>query len=245
MNPLEIEIKDHFLKTREQIKRTAEKCGRNPDDIKLVVVTKKQPVEKVKMVIEAGAQIIGENYPEEGEEKIKALQQYKHIQWHMIGHLQSRKIPILINNFSMLESLDSISLAEKINHKFSQNNKKMPALVEINISGEESKNGIEGWNETEWDKLATTIKLLAENPGLQIEGLMTMPPYYDEMEKARPYFKKMSRLKKYLTEKKEMTTFIKDLSMGTSGDYQVAIEEGATYIRIGTAIMGRRNYQSI
>ena len=236
------QIKKNFQMVKGNIKTIAENCNRDPDEIKLVVVTKAQPVDKIKEVIEAGADILGENYPEESEDKIVALQQYQHIQWHMIGHLQSRKIPIVINSFSLIQSLDNKNLAEKINKKILEVHKKMPVFIEINISGEESKKGFPGWHESEWAFLEVEINQLNALPGLEVCGLMTMPPFYEDIEKTRPYFSKLRKLRDKISVGQGLSKNISKLSIGTSVDYKIAIEEGATYVRVGRAIMGERAY---
>ena len=235
-------IRKNYLHVKENISTTAIRSNRAITDVKLIVVTKAQPVEKVRAVIEAGADRLGENYPEETIEKVAGLDKFPHIQWHMIGHLQSRKIPLVIDRFDVIHSIDTISLAIKLSRKLVEIGKIMPVLIEVNISGEESKNGFTGWDEAEWPQLVKTIKPILILPGITLTGLMTMPPYFDDIEQARPYFIKLRNLRDFIQTKLRDDISLNELSMGTSTDFTVAIEEGATYVRVGQAIMGERVY---
>jgi PLP dependent protein len=236
-------IRENYFLVEDKISTAAKRSGRPVSDIKLIVVTKAQPVEKVRAVIEAGASRLGENYPEETVEKMNSLREYADVQWHMIGHLQSRKIPLVINGFDTVHSVDSLGLAEKLSRKLVEVNKKMPVLIEVNVSGEESKNGIAGWDESEWPQLIKFIQSTLVFPGISLVGLMTMPPYFVDIEQSRPYFIKLRQLRDYLQTKLGNIVNLKELSMGTSADFQVAIEEGATYVRVGQAVMGDRIYK--
>jgi PLP dependent protein len=242
MSTVEEQIQKNYYRIKNNIVDFADKCGRSPDEVKLIVVTKGQPVENIKAVIESGAAILGENYPDEALEKIQKLKGFYNIQWQMIGHLQSRKIPIVVNEFKILQSLDRYSLAEKLSRLLLLNNKEMPVLIEINISGEESKSGFPGWEESYWPILGETIRQINLLPGINVCGLMTMPPFFENIEQSRPYFKKLKNLRDNLRNIEGLSDKMAELSMGTSYDYSVAIEEGATYVRVGRAIMGERNY---
>ena len=237
------EISHHLSQVKDVMLNSIEKSHRNAENVKLVIVTKGQPVEKIRAVIKAGAEYLGENYPEETLEKIQALREYPDIKWHMIGHLQSRKIPLVINGFNLIHSIDNPGLAEKLSRRLVEAGKRMPVLLEINVSGEESKNGFRGWNEMDWPGIVDEIQKMVRLPAIDIQGLMTMPPYFVEIEQSRPFFVRLRNLRDYLQNKMESACDLKELSMGTSIDYQVAIEEGATFIRVGQAIMGERNYK--
>jgi pyridoxal phosphate enzyme (YggS family) len=236
-------IRNNYFAVCEKISKAAKRGNRSASEIKLVVVTKAQPVEKVEAVILAGATLLGENYPEETVEKISLLRDKPNIQWHMIGHLQSRKIPLVINGFDAIHSIDSLGLAEKLSRKLVNVGKKMDVLIEVNVSGEESKFGFPGWREIDKPQLINVVKSIKGLPGINLIGLMTMPPYFDEIERSRPYFVKLRELRDYLQNEVGTSVHFDELSMGTSADYQVAIEEGATYVRIGQAIMGERIYK--
>lgn len=234
------QIRQNYDRVLAHIYHTAQTCGRNVDEINLVVVSKGQPGMVIDAAASAGATLFGENYPEETLKKIVDIQHNDRIQWHMIGHLQSRKIKMVCEYFSMLHSLDSLVLAEKLNKNLEGSKRTFPCLLEVNVSGEESKYGYIARTESDWEKLIPEFEKIIALPNIYVCGLMTMPPYFENPEKSRPYFKTMNSLRYYL-DRKIPGGYWKNLSMGTSHDYPVAIEEGATYVRIGTAILGARN----
>jgi pyridoxal phosphate enzyme (YggS family) len=231
-------IRNRLLHVRAQIAAAAERCGRIPGEIHLVVVTKSKPLDIVQEVVEAGASILGENYPEEALSKISALSETG-VEWHMIGHVQSRKAEKVVQYFSMLHSLDSVKLAERLNRYCIQYDRKLAVLLEVNISGETGKFGFPAWDERRWFELEPIFLQISAFPQLMVHGLMTMPPFFEEAEGSRPYFQKLHRLQRFLKEKVPQVDWY-DLSMGTSADYITAIEEGATYVRVGQAIIGPR-----
>lgn len=248
-------IHQNMERVTERIQRAAQSANRKPADIRLVVVTKGQPVELVRAVIEAGAGILGENYPEESRQKIETIGRSADFSWHMIGHLQSRKAPIVTKHFDMLQSLDSLHLAEKLNRLLEEpvethqagdstgtemgSRQRFPVLLEMNVSGEESKFGWPAWDKSQWDRLLPEIEQVIGLSQLKVQGLMTMPPYFEDAQQTRPFFVRMRKLSEFLGKHFGLSTFA-DLSMGTSIDYEAAVQEGATYIRIGTAIVGPR-----
>jgi hypothetical protein len=224
---------------KDAISFSAGKSGRKPADICLVVVTKKQPVEKIKELIKLGILDIGENYPEEAILKIKKLEKPTEIRWHMIGHLQSRKAHIVVDYFSTIHSIDRVDIAAKLNRLLGERNSKpLTTLIEVNISGEDSKFGLPAWDRVYWDPIARFIANIGNLQNLVIKGLMVMPPFFLQPELARPYFEKARLLSEYVT--RVSGNDVSELSMGTSTDFQVAIEEGSSIVRIGTAIMGSR-----
>ncbi len=231
-------IREKMDRFRENVSRIATQCGRNPREITTVVVTKAQPLEVVQAAISAGATCLGENYPEEAREKIWAIKA-ANVEWHMIGHLQSRKSKIVVELFDMLHSLDSLHLAQKLSLLCQQANRVLPVLLQFNVSGEESKYGWHAWDESRWDTLLPELERIVALPGLQIRGLMTMPPLFQNPEQVRPYFSRLRTLRDYLAHHFPDVSW-EDLSMGTSVDYPIAIQEGATYIRVGEAILGPR-----
>lgn len=239
MESMTAEIRQRMVSIQNRIEKAARLAGRDEGLVKLVVVTKAQPLHVVRAAIEAGARVLGENYPEETVPKIDALEQVLGVEWHMIGHLQSRKVALVAGRFDMLQSLDSLPLAEKLNTRLAELNRSMPVLLEMNVSGEESKFGFQASDEEHWDRLMDEIQQVMNLPYLNIRGLMTMPPLAEEAETSRPFFIRLRRLAERLAVQFGEEHFL-ELSMGTSTDFEVAVQEGATYVRIGTAIVGPR-----
>jgi len=239
MSSLVSSIREKYLQTLDTIAVAAHKSNRPPDSIRLVVVTKKQPVEVIQAAIEAGAKILGENYAEEAVEKILALKSYSAVEWHMIGHVQSRKANLVAEHFALFHSLDSLKLAQRVDRFAAEFNRKLPVLLEFNVGGEESKHGWSTFDESRWPDLLADVEAIASLPNLQLRGLMTMPPLALDPSAARPYFERLWRLRDFLSEQVPHIE-LSELSMGTSADYMVAVEEGATLVRIGQAILGPR-----
>jgi pyridoxal phosphate enzyme (YggS family) len=236
---LETQIRYQYENVTSRLVKAAERSGRIPHSVRLLVVTKGQPAEKIMAAYAAGARLFGENYPEETEEKIAPLRDLTGIEFHMIGHLQSRKSRIVASDFNYMHSLDRVSIAEKLNRELLVTARKLPVLLEMNVGGEESKQGFPAWERSMWDNLLETIHQIAGFPQLQIQGLMTMPPLSMNAEETRPYFTKLRTLRDFLMKNAPDQTWY-ELSMGTSSDYETAIQEGATFIRVGSAIMGPR-----
>jgi len=241
MSDLVDSIRERYLHTLEEITRSAQGAGRDPNQVKLVVVTKAQPVEVARAAIEAGARILGENYPEEGVMKIQSLQDFSAVEWHMIGHVQSRKAQLVAENFNFMHSLDSLKLARRLDRFCGKAGRTLRVFLEFNIGGEDSKSGWSASDETRWASLLEELSAVIALPNLRVNGLMTMPPLGETAEFSRPYFQKLKRLQGYLASQFPAVDF-SELSMGTSTDYKVAIEEGATMVRVGTAIVGPRQY---
>jgi pyridoxal phosphate enzyme (YggS family) len=225
------QIQSNISDVLQRISQTAIKCGRNPDEIRLVAVGKTQPVSRIRHAITAGARIIGENYIQQAREKFDALSQFD-TQWHFIGHLQSNKAKYAVRMFDLIHSVDSLKLARELNKQARKVGKKQPILLQVNISAEPTKSGIA---EKQAHELAEQVMAL-EN--LHLQGLMTMPPFFHAPEKARPYFSALRDLRDRLESLLEIE--FNELSMGMTGDFEVAIEEGATLVRIGTALFGAR-----
>ena len=239
MSDLAASIRENYQYTLDQIATAARKSNRDPNDIRLVVVTKSQPLEVVRAAIEAGVRILGENYPEEGVMKIQSLAAQSGVEWHMIGHVQSRKAKLVVDHFALLHSLDSLKLAQRLDRFASEREHTLPVLLELNVGGEESKSGWDASDEPHWDALFPDIESILALPNLRVQGLMTMPPLETNPEDARRYFVQLRRLRDHLASKFNQTEW-RELSMGTSADYTVAVEEGATLVRVGTAIVGTR-----
>ena len=243
MNDLVYSIRENYFRTLNNIADAARKSNRNPNEVRLVVVTKSQPVEVAQAAIEAGVQILGENYPEEGVMKLQSLTGQSGVEWHMIDHVQSRKARLVADHFALLHSLDSLKLAQRLNRFAGERNRKLPVLMEFNVGGEESKYGWNASEESQWEMFLPEIASLLDLPNLRVHGLMTMPPLGTEPEDSRRFFQRLGRLRDYLASQFPQADW-HELSMGTSADYGVAVEEGATLVRVGTAIVGTRNYTS-
>ncbi len=232
-------IRENYDKVLDRIHRATRSASRREDEVRLVVVTKGQPLEKIQAIIEVGARLLGENYAEEGVEKIQALNAIEGLEWHMIGHVQTRKARLVCEHFAWVHSLDSLKLAERLDRFAGELQRQLPVLIECNVSGEESKFGFPAWQEKRWDELGQAISALLQIKHLQVRGLMTMAPYSTDPEAARPYFKRVYRLRNELAKQFPALDW-SELSMGMSGDFETAIEEGATIVRIGEAILGPR-----
>ncbi len=217
----------NLAEVRNQIKLAAENAGRNADEIKLVAVSKTHPAEILLEAIEAGANILGENKVQEAESKIEAIGRSK-AEWHLIGHLQSNKARKAVKLFDWIHTLDSIELAERLERICKEENRfDLNILIQVDLAGEETKSGV-----LEND-LPELIEYLKSCECLKLRGLMIIPPYFEDAEKVRPYFKNLCEIRDELLPDGE-------LSMGMSHDFAIAIEEGATIIRVGTAIFGQR-----
>jgi len=227
-------IKENHLKIIEIAEKAAEKSGRSIEDIIILGASKTQPVEKIVQAYEAGVKYFGENKVQEGIEKIEKLKQYKDIHWHLIGGLQTNKAKYAVKYFELIHSLDRKSLADEIDKRAKKINKVQDVLIEVNIGEEESKYGVKPEN------LKELFEYSLRKENLKILGLMCIPPYSENKENSRKYFIKLRKLKQGL--EKEFNIKLKHLSMGMSNDFDVAIEEGATIVRIGTLLFGERIY---
>ena len=228
-------MKDRIAHIETKVQEAALRAGRNPEEIRLVAVSKTKPVEMVAEAFEAGQRIFGENYIQEAVEKIQRLEE-KDIQWHFIGHLQSKKSKYAAGNFELIHSVDSLKLATELNKQAAKKGVLQNILIQVNTSGEESKSG------TTEVEVVQMIREIAELKHVAIKGLMTMPAFFDDPEGARPFFKQLRQIKERIETLAIPNVEMKELSMGMTGDFEVAIEEGATLVRVGTAIFGPRNY---
>jgi PLP dependent protein len=242
MTDLVTSIRENHQRVLNQIAESAAKAKRNPEEIRLVVVTKTQPIEIVQAAIEAGVRIFGENYPEEGVMKIQSLAAQTSVEWHMIGHVQSRKARLVADHFALLHSLDSLKLARRLDRFAAEANRRLPVLLEFNVGGEESKSGWDAAEESRWETLLPDLTAVVDLPHLRVQGLMTMPPLGTDAETSRRFFQRLRRLRDRLAQHFPQAQW-HELSMGTSTDFGVAVEEGATLVRVGTAIVGTRNYK--
>ena len=218
---------------RERIRKACESCGRDVDSVRLVAVSKTIPADSIREAIEAGVTILGENYVQESREKFNALAQYP-VSWHFIGHLQSNKAKYAVRLFDLIHSVDSLKLARELDKQAKKVDKIQPILVQVNISGEDTKSGISA------DEDPGLVAEISRLENLSIKGLMTMPPYFYQPEKVKPFFAALRELRDQIKESALPGVSLEELSMGMTGDFEVAIEEGATLVRIGTAIFGER-----
>ncbi|MCZ6469182.1 MAG: YggS family pyridoxal phosphate-dependent enzyme [Candidatus Dadabacteria bacterium] len=229
-----MDLESNLNSVRKRIENAAAKTGRDSSEIKLVAVTKKVEPERVIKSMNLGINTFGENYAQEFRDKFKVLEKEvdQEIKWHFIGQLQKNKVKYVMGKVELIHSLDSLSVAEEINKRAENMGITVPVLIEVDTGGEESKGGINP------SKLEEFLKELRCLSSIDVQGLMTMPPYFDDPETARPYFYRLRELRDSL-----LASFPKlnELSMGMSGDFEVAIEEGATIIRVGSAIFGERD----
>jgi len=233
------QINRNYRTVIDRIQRAAGLSGRDPESVRLVVVTKGQPVNVVQAVIAAGARWIGENYPEQAVEKISRLGPQTGVEWHMIGHIQSRKARLVCEHFSLVHSLDSLQLAQRLDECARVLNRRLPVLLEINLGGEESKFGWRAALDGEKENILHDIEGIVEMVNLDVRGLMAMPPITANPEDSRPFFHQLKQLQKDLSVQFPQANW-DELSMGTSADYEIAVQEGATLVRVGQAVLGPR-----
>ena len=226
---------DNLKDVEERIQAACDRSGRKREDVLLVAVSKTKPVEMIEEVMTAGIVDFGENKPQELRDKYEVLP--KNLRFHMIGHLQTNKIKYVIDRVVLIHSIDSIHLAEAVNAEAKKHNRIMPVLVEVNVAQEDSKSGFLV------EKAENAIREIAKLSNIRVEGLMTIAPFVENAEENRQYFVKLRKLSVDIAAKNIDNVTMHHLSMGMTGDYEVAIEEGATMVRVGTGIFGERNYQ--
>lgn len=229
-------IASNIAAIRERITAAAHRGGRNPDEITLMAVSKTFPAERILQAYDAGQRIFGENRVQEFIDKAPALQCLRDAQFHLIGHLQSNKSSKAAELFHAIDSVDSLRLARRLDDAAASLGKTLDVLIEINVGGEEQKSGIAP-DSRELEELLQAAPALDR---LRFRGLMTVPPYTEEPEGARPYFRMLRQLREDLSQRSLPAIGLDVLSMGMSHDFEVAIEEGATQVRVGTAIFGER-----
>jgi pyridoxal phosphate enzyme (YggS family) len=229
-------IADNVAEIRERITRAATRVGRDPNSITLMAVSKTVEPERIKEAYDAGLSVFGENRVQEFEGKSAALSELKDAGWHVIGHLQSNKAKKAAELFHAVDSVDSLRLAEKLNQAAAEAHKKLEVLIEIKVGQEESKAGIP----LDSPELESILAAAPKLESLQIRGLMTVPPFTEDPEGARPYFRLLRDLRDKIAARKLPNVEMDTLSMGMSHDFEVAIEEGSTCVRVGTAIFGAR-----
>jgi len=226
------EIDANCERVMEKIRSAAERSGRDPGEIKLLAASKSRGVTEIRAAFNAGVRLFGENYLQEAVIKKEAIGESA--QWHMIGHLQRNKVRQAVGLFSLIESLDSLELARMLDKEGKKQGRTVRAFVEVNLGGEETKSGV---REKDLLPLLEEIGPLSQ---LRVEGLMVIPPFRENPEEVRPYFRALRELKMSLGDLDIPNVDLRDISMGMTHDYPVAVEEGATIVRVGTAIFGQR-----
>jgi hypothetical protein len=228
-------IAQNLALVRDRIAAAARRAGRQPEDIALMAVSKTFPAERVRDAYDSGLRLFGENRVQEFAGKTDSLRDLHTAEWHLIGHLQTNKAAKAVELFAAVDSVDSLRLAQKLNASAQQLRKKLKVLIEINVGGEAAKSGVA----PESRELEELLSAAPELGHLEFRGLMTIPPFTDDPQEARPYFRKLRDLRDRITRRLPAAN-IGELSMGMTHDFEVAIEEGSTCVRIGTAIFGGR-----
>ncbi len=226
-------LKTRLENVRDRIKKAALDCGRNPDSVRLIAVSKTISTDIIEEAINAGVTVLGENYVQEARDKISTLSKYP-TSWHFIGHLQSNKAKYAVKLFDLIHSVDSVKLAREINKHAHKIDKVQQILIQINISQEKTKSGISV------DETIDLITEVSQFENIAVKGLMTMPPYFNQPDRVRPFFAALRDLRDQTKGKDIPRVSLDELSMGMTGDFEVAIAEGATMVRVGTAIFGER-----
>lgn len=228
-------IRENLEQVEKNIREACHKAGRERENVTLIAVSKTKPVELLQEAYDYGCRDFGENKVQELVDKFEVMP--KDIRWHMIGHLQTNKVKYIVDKVALIHSVDSIKLAETISKEAVKKNVTVSVLIEVNVAEEESKFGT-----TLKDAIAL-VEQTAKLPGISVEGLMTIAPYVEKSEENRQYFAALKQLAVDITQKNIDNVNMNVLSMGMTGDYMTAIEEGATYVRVGTGIFGERHYQ--
>lgn len=227
-------IRDNLEQVQKKITQACEKAGREPKQVTLISVSKTKPVEMLQEAYAAGSRDFGENKVQELLDKIPQMPQ--DIRWHFIGHLQRNKVKYIVGKVFLIHSVDSLRLAEEISREAQKQQVEVNILIEVNVAAEESKFG------TSVEETTALVQKIAKLPGIHILGLMTIAPFVQDAEENRRYFRKLKELSVDIAQKNIDNVNMSVLSMGMTGDYPVAVEEGATYVRVGTGIFGERNY---
>jgi pyridoxal phosphate enzyme (YggS family) len=225
-------IAENVARVRERMEAAARRAGRDPGKIRLVAVSKTVESDRIRQALEAGVDSLGENYVQEAQKKIEELG--RGTAWHFIGHLQSNKAKAAVRLFDYVHSVDSLRLAQELSRVAGQQNKVLPVLLQINLGQETTKFG------ALQDDTLRLLEQMGLLPGISVKGLMTLPPFFDNPEESRPYFHVLRDLAEAVSRRKIAGVSMEELSMGMSNDFETAIEEGATLVRVGTAIFGPR-----
>ena len=227
-----VDVAGNCCRIIEQITAAAAKARRDASEIRLLAAAKSQNPEAIRAAIASGITLIGENYVQEAADKQRVI--IEPIEWHMIGHLQRNKAKAAVELFDLIESLDGFALARELDKEAAKHGRTIRAFVEVNLGGEESKSGIAK------AQVSGLLEAISGLSHIRIEGLMTVPPFREDLELVRPYFRELRELDEKLGELRLPNVALKELSMGMTHDYRVAVEDGATIVRIGTALFGPR-----
>ena len=227
-------LRENFRQVEENIRRACGRAGRDPGDVTLIAVSKTKPVELLREAYDLGTRVFGENKVQEIVEKYEALP--KDIHWHMIGHLQRNKVKYIIDKVDLIHSVDSVRLAETIEKEAAKHDLTANILLEVNVAEEESKFGLKV------DEVEQVVDEIAKFSHIKVCGLMTIAPFVENPEENRPYFRRLRNLSVDIGGKNVDNVTMSILSMGMTNDYEVAVEEGATMVRVGTGLFGARNY---
>lgn len=230
-------VAENYRYVLKKVEEACARSGRDPKDVTLIAVSKTKPIEMIEEAMEAGARVFGENKVQELCDKYEQLP--KDLHWHLIGHLQRNKVKYIVDKAELIHSVDSLKLAEEISKEALKKNVEVNILIEVNVAEEESKFGVSV------EETPALVKEIAKLPGIHIQGLMTIAPYTTDPEENRPVFRTLKKLAVDIKKKNIDNVCMDVLSMGMTGDYQVAVEEGATLVRVGTGIFGERNYEVI
>lgn len=237
-NDLQSTIKENLELIKARIQAAAKRAGRDPDSIDLVAVTKQKSAVVVKALLDQGLKQIGESYLKEALFKVELLKDFE-VDWHMIGNIQSGKEKQVARVFNTVHSVSGISAAEELDIQAAEIGKSLPVYLELNVSGEMTKHGWLAARKEDWKELLPAVERILGMKSLQVMGLMTMAPYSENPEDSRPYFRRVREIRDYLNQNLPGVK-LEGMSMGMSGDFEVAIEEGATVLRIGSALVGPR-----
>ena len=228
--PLAVRLAD----VRARLAAAAQRSGRNPDEVRLIAISKTHPAAVIRQAVESGAADLGENRVQEADGKIAEIGR-EHVRWHLVGHLQANKARRAVNLFDVIHSLDTVDLAQRLDRLCAEEGRaSLPVLIQVDLGHEETKSGVD---ESELTHMVDSLGPLTH---LKLIGLMTLPPFFDDPEQSRPYFRRLRELRDELNQRGAFGDGTGELSMGMTHDFEVAIEEGATMVRIGTAIFGER-----
>ncbi len=234
VDPTQEQLAARLMRVRARIAAAAEKCGRSPAEVTLIAISKTHPASAVKQLLELGTVDVGENKVQEAAEKVAEIGRDK-ARWHLVGHLQTNKARRAVNIFDVIHSLDSVDLARRLDRIcIEEGRESLPVLIQVDLGHEETKSGIDE------SELTHMVESLGPLTRLKLVGLMTLPPFFDDPEQSRPFFRRLRELRDELAGRGAFGDRKGELSMGMTHDFEVAIEEGATMVRIGTAIFGAR-----
>ena len=229
-------IAEQLQTVRNEITEACKRSGRNPEEVTLIAVSKTKPVSMIEEAIQAGQTVFGENKVQELCSKYEVLP--KNLTWHLIGHLQRNKVKYIADKAALIHSVDSLRLAETIDQEGKKHNRVIPVLIEVNVAEEDTKFGVTV------EETLPLIEEISKLSNIQVKGLMTIAPYVDNPEENRPVFRRLKKLSVDIDSKNMNNVYMDILSMGMTNDYQVAVEEEATMVRVGTGIFGERNYSN-